>query len=70
RPIPLQRNFTENLMAYALGRRVEDFDQPTVRAIAKDAALKGNRFSAYVIGVVNSSAFRQKRAEAAADEQH
>ena len=68
RPIPLQRSFTENLMAYALGRRVEDFDQPTVRAIAKDAALKGNRFSAYVMGVVNSSAFRQKRAEAAADE--
>ncbi len=70
RPIPLERSFTENLMAYALGRRVEDFDQPTVRAIAKDAALKGNRFSAYVMGVVNSSAFRQKRAEAAADEQH
>ena len=45
-------------------------DQPTVRAIAKEAALKGNRFSAYVMGVVNSSAFRQKRAEAAADEQH
>ena len=70
RPIPLQRSFTENLMAYALGRRVEDFDQPTVRAIAKDAAVKGNRFSAYVMGVVNSSAFRQKRADAVADEQH
>ncbi len=70
RPIPLQRSFTENLMAYALGRRVEDFDQPTVRAIAKDAAAKGNRFSAYVMGVVNSSAFRQKRADAVADEQH
>ena len=26
------RTFTENLMAYALGRRVEYFDQPTVRA--------------------------------------
>ncbi|MEO7999482.1 MAG: DUF1592 domain-containing protein, partial [Gemmatimonadaceae bacterium] len=64
RPIPLERTFTENLMAYALGRRVEDFDQPTVRAIAKDAAVKGNRFSAYVMGVVNSSAFRQKRADA------
>ena len=34
RPMPLVRTFTENLMAYALGRRVEDFDQPTVRAIA------------------------------------
>ncbi|MBC8087119.1 MAG: DUF1585 domain-containing protein, partial [Phycisphaerae bacterium] len=68
RPIPLTRSFTENLMAYALGRRVEDFDQPTVRAIAKDAQAKGNRFSAYVMGVVNSSAFRQKRADPVADE--
>lgn len=68
RPIPLQRSFAENLMAYALGRRVEDFDQPTVRAIAKEAQRTGNRFSAYVMGVVNSSAFRQKRAEAVASE--
>ncbi len=37
RPVPLMRTFTENLMAYALGRRVEYFDQPTVRAIAQAA---------------------------------
>ena len=37
RPTPLVRTFTENLMAYALGRRVEYFDQPTIRAIAKKA---------------------------------
>ena len=35
RPMPLVRNFTENLMAYALGRRVEYYDQPAIRAIAK-----------------------------------
>ena len=37
RPTPLVRTFTENLMAYALGRRVEYFDQPTIRAITKKA---------------------------------
>lgn len=37
RPVPLMRNFTENLMAYALGRRVEEYDQPTVRAVVRDA---------------------------------
>ena len=37
RPTPLVRNFAENLMAYGLGRRVEYFDQPTIRAIAKAA---------------------------------
>jgi hypothetical protein len=30
RPVPLMRTLTENLMAYALGRRVEYYDQPTI----------------------------------------
>ena len=64
RPVPLMRNFTENLLAYALGRRVEEFDQPTVRAIVRDAERKNYRFSAFVMGVVNSKAFRSRRAEA------
>ena len=66
RPIPLVRSFTENLMAYALGRRVEDYDQPAVRTIAKEAEAKGYRISSFIMGVVNSSAFRSKRAEAVA----
>lgn len=67
RPIPLVRNFTENLMAYAIGRRVEDFDQPTIRVIARDAEAKGYRLSSFVMGVVNSSAFQFKRVDVAAD---
>ncbi|MEO7084908.1 MAG: DUF1592 domain-containing protein [Gemmatimonadaceae bacterium] len=63
RPIPLVRTFTENLMAYALGRRVEDYDEPTVRAIVRDAEANGYRVSSFVVGVVNSSAFRSKRAD-------
>jgi cytochrome c553 len=59
------RNFTDNLMAYALGRRVEYYDQPTVRAIVRKAAQNGNRFSAFVLGVVNSPAFQMARAEPA-----
>ncbi len=63
RPLPLLRTFTENLMAYSLGRRVEDFDQPTIRAIVRDAEKKNYKFSAFVMGVVNSKAFRTKRME-------
>ena len=63
RPIPLVRTFTENLMAYGLGRRVEDFDEPTVRVIARDAADHGYKFSSFVNGVVNSTAFRMRRVE-------
>ena len=57
------RNFTENLLAYALGRRVEYYDQPSVRAIVKKAGQNGNRFSSYVLGIVNSAAFQMARAE-------
>jgi CO/xanthine dehydrogenase FAD-binding subunit len=63
RPVPLMRSFTENLMAYALGRRVEDYDMPTVRAVVRDAQNKNYRFSAFVMGVVNSKAFRSRRVE-------
>ena len=64
RPIPLIRTFTENLLAYALGRRVEHFDQPTVRAIARAAEADGYRMSVFILGVVNSDAFRMQRANA------
>jgi hypothetical protein len=33
-------SFTESLMTYALGRRVEFYDMPTIRAIVKDASKK------------------------------
>ena len=67
RPIPLVRNFTNNLMAYALGRRTEHFDQPTVRRIVREAEAEGYRMSAFVLGVVKSDAFRMQRAGAVAD---
>ena len=63
RPIPLVRSFTENMMAYALGRRVEDYDQPTVRAITREAAADNYKIGSIVSAVVRSSAFRSKRAE-------
>ncbi|MEX2609832.1 MAG: DUF1592 domain-containing protein, partial [Gemmatimonadota bacterium] len=68
RPIPLLRNFTLNLMAYGLGRRVEYFDQPTVRAVTAQAARQDYRFSAFVLGIVESDAFRMKRLPVADDE--
>jgi len=52
------QTFTENLLTYALGRRVEFYDMPTVRAITRDAAKRDHRLSAYVLGIVNSAAFR------------
>ena len=65
RPDPLVRNFTENLMAYALGRRVETYDQPTVRAVARQAAASRYKMSSFILGVVKSDAFTKKRVDAA-----
>jgi hypothetical protein len=68
RPIPLVRNFTVNLMAYALGRRIEYFDMPEVRQIAERAKANDYRMSSFVLGIVESEAFRMKRPAAAAEQ--
>ena len=65
RPVPLTRTFTANLMAFALGRRVESYDMPQVRAITDQAREDGYRMSSFILGVVESDAFRMKRAPAA-----
>jgi uncharacterized protein DUF1592/uncharacterized protein DUF1588/uncharacterized protein DUF1587/uncharacterized protein DUF1585/uncharacterized protein DUF1595 len=49
---------TEKLLVYALGRGVEYQDMPLVRSIARDAMRNQNRFSALVLGVVNSKPFQ------------
>ena len=68
RPIPLVRTFTSNLMAYALGRRVEHFDQPTIREIVRDAQEQDYRMSSFFIGVVMSDAFRMQSVPVSADD--
>ncbi len=54
----LVRGFTENLMAYALGRRTEYYDMPTVRAIEARAEENDWAMSSFILGVVESPAFR------------
>lgn len=61
RPVPLLRNFASNLMAYALGRRVEYFDMPTIRKIVEEAESNDYRISSFIKGVVNSEAFKMKQ---------
>ena len=64
-PTPIVRSFTQNLMAYALGRRVEFYDQPTIRKIQRDAEPSGYKFDRFVMGIVSSDAFRMRRVPAA-----
>jgi hypothetical protein len=48
-----------NLMTYALGRRVEYFDMPAVRAIVREAE-PDYTFASLVTGVANSAPFRMR----------
>ena len=68
RPSVFVRTFARNMMAYALGRRVEYFDMPTIREIEADASENGYKMSSFIIGVVQSPAFRMSKVEAVADE--
>jgi len=51
---------TEKLMTYALGRGVQYYDMPAVRAIVRQAAHDDYRFSSIVLGIVKSTPFEMK----------
>jgi mono/diheme cytochrome c family protein len=59
-PDQFPHTVTEKLMAYALGRRLEYYDEPSVRKIVRDAAAKDYRWSSLVLGIVQSPAFQMR----------
>jgi hypothetical protein len=54
--------FTEKMMTYALGRGLEHYDAPAVRAILRDVARDDYKVSSLVVGIVQSTPFRMRRA--------
>ena len=67
RPLLLQQrdqfaaNVTEKLLAYALGRGIENYDLPSVRRIARGAAPQDYRWSSIILGIVKSGPFQNRR---------
>ncbi len=57
------RTLAGKLLTYGLGRAVEHYDMPAVRAIEREAAADGYRFSALILGVVKSTPFQMRRAQ-------
>jgi hypothetical protein len=51
---------TEKLLMYAVGRAIEPYDMPTLRAIVRRAGQNDYKFSALVMGVVESAPFTMK----------
>ena len=53
RPDQFVQALTTKLMMYALGRELEYFDMPQVRAVVRAAEDDDYRFAAIVAGIVN-----------------
>jgi mono/diheme cytochrome c family protein len=54
---------TEKMLTYALGRGLEYYDAPSVRAILRGAAQDDYRFSSLIVGIVQSAPFKMRRSE-------
>ncbi len=54
---------TGKLMMYALGRNVQYYDQPAIRAIARQSARDNYTFASQVLGVVSSMPFQSRMAQ-------
>ena len=55
---------TEKLLTYALGRGLEYYDAPAVRAIDRAAAAGDYRWSSLILEIVNSAPFQMRTAPA------
>jgi hypothetical protein len=62
-PTRFVSTLTEKLLTYALGRGLAYYDAPTVRAITREAAPDGYRFSDIVLGIVKSTPFQMRRSQ-------
>jgi mono/diheme cytochrome c family protein len=56
------RTATEKLLTYAVGRGVEYYDNPSVRAIMREAARDNYRMSSLILAIVKSTPFQMRRA--------
>ena len=52
--------FTEKLMTYALGRGVEPYDRPAMRAIIREAATQNSTIPAFINAIVKSPQFQMR----------
>jgi len=61
RPELFAETLSEKLLIFALGRGVEYYDAPAVREIVRRARAEHYRFSALMLGIVNSTPFQMRK---------
>jgi len=55
------RTFAEKMLTYALGRRVEYYDNPAIRRILGEAETTDYSWSSIIVGVAQSLPFQMRR---------
>ena len=58
---------TEKMLIYGLGRGLETYDRPAVKAIAAEVENKNYKFSSLVLGIIESLPFQQRKGDKAND---
>jgi len=53
----------EKLMMYAVGRNLQYFDEPSIRAVVRDAAKDNYTFASLVQGIVKSTPFQMRQSQ-------
>jgi hypothetical protein len=66
--VDFYRCLTEKLLTYALGRGIEDYDVDSVDRIVDRLEREDGRFSALLMGVIESAPFQKRRNPAAGDD--
>ena len=61
RPELFAGTLSEKLLIFALGRGLEPYDAPAVREIVRRAQADQFRFSALILGIVNSTPFQMRK---------
>jgi hypothetical protein len=63
RPELFATTFTEKLLSYSLGRGIESYDAASVRKIVRNAGASEYRISSFILGIVASEPFQQRRTQ-------
>ena len=63
RPEIFVSTLTEKLLTYGLGRGMEWYDAPAVRAIVRDAQRQDFRMSSLILGIVKSPPFQMRKSQ-------
>ena len=58
---PIVKNFAERLLAYAIGRKLEPHDRPTIQRLCAALEADGYKMNTLIRGIIASPQFQQRQ---------